>query len=326
MVDGLAGLDMATLMLDREPDSPRPPPDNWQPRPEPSHRRVVADAVGSHVASSTRSLRWAATALTHPRQATSRIGATARGAASLAGLGRPATATSLTGPIGPHRRWAWSRASIEDVQAVRRAFGGTVNDVVLALVTRGFRDLLLSRGEPVDGVRLRSVVPVSIRRPGESRSGNRVASMFAELPVDAVDPVRRLHAISAQVAHLKDVAQAAAGDDLMGLSGMAPALVAPALRIATKLPQHSITTVITNLPGPSVPLYALGRRMLYLYPYVPLGWQVRIGVALISYVGTLHFGFTDDHGFTGDYDSTADLDVLRGGVEAGLIELIEALP
>jgi len=151
MVDGLAGLDMATLMLDREPDSPRPPPDNWQPRPEPSHRRVVADAVGSHLASSTRSLRWAATALTHPRQATSRIGATAKGTASLAGLGRPASATSLTGPIGPHRRWTWSRASIGDVQTVRGAFGGTVNDVVLSLVTRGFRDLLLSRGEAVDG-------------------------------------------------------------------------------------------------------------------------------------------------------------------------------
>ena len=327
MVDGLAGIDMTTLILDREPETSRPPPESWQPKPEPSHRQLIADAVGSHVTSSAQSLRWAASALTHPRQATTRIGATAKGAASLAGHGRPATATSLTGPIGPHRRWTWSRASIEDVQAVRRAFGGTVNDVVLALVTRGFRDLLLSRGEPVDGVRLRSVVPVSIRRPGESRSGNRVASMFAELPVDAVDPVRRLHAISAQVTHLKDAEQAAAGDDLIGLSGLAPpVLLAPTLQIATKLPQYSIATVITNLPGPPVPLYALGRGMLHLYPYVPLGWQVRIGVALISYVGTLHFGFTDDHGFTGDYDSTADLDVLRGGVEAGLTELIEALP
>ena len=320
MVDGLAGLDMATLMLDREPDSPRLPPESWQPRPEPSHRRLVADAVGSHVASSTESLRWAATALTHPRQAASRIGATAKGTASLAGLGRPASATSLTGPIGPHRRWTWSRASIDDVQTVRRAFGGTVNDVVLSLVTRGFRDLLLSRGEAVDGVRLRAQVPVSIRRPEQPGFGNRIGSMYAELSVGAADPVRRLHAISVQVAHLKDVAQAAAGDDLMSLSGMAPALVAPALRIATKLPQHSIATVITNLPGPPVPLYALGRRMLHMYPYLPLGGRMRIGVAVMSYLGVLHFGFTGDH------DSTADLDVLRRGVENGLTELLDVVP
>ena len=213
-----------------------------------------------------------------------------------------------------------SRASIGDVQTVRRAFGGTVNDVVLSLVTRGFRDLLLSRGEPVDGVRLRAQVPVSIRRPEQPGTGNRVGSMLVELPVGAADPVQRLHAISAQVTHLKDVAQAIAGDDLMGLSGLAPALVAPALRIATKLPQHSVHTVITNLPGPPVPLYALGRQMLGMYPYVPLGGHMRIGVAVISYLGVLHFGFT------GDQDSTADLDVLRRGVDDGLTELLEAVP
>ena len=101
---------------------------------------------------------------------------------------------------------------------------------------------------------------------------------------------------------------------------MAPALVAPALRIATKLPQHGIATVITNLPGPSVPLYALGRRMLHMYPYLPLGGRMRIGVAVMSYLGVLHFGFT------GDQDSTADLDVLRRGVDDGLTELLEAVP
>ena len=209
---------------------------------------------------------------------------------------------------------------MQDVQTVRQAFGGTMNDVVLCVVARGFRDLLLSRGEPVDGVRLRAQVPVSIRRSGQSVSGNRVGSMLPELPVGISDPVQRLRSISAQVTHLKDVTQAAAGDELMGLSGLAPALVAPALRIATKLPQHNIATVVTNLPGPSVPLYALGRRMLHMYPYVPLGGHMRIGVAVITYLGVLHFGFTGDH------DSTTDLDVLRQGVGAGLTELLEAIP
>jgi diacylglycerol O-acyltransferase len=327
MVDGLAGIDMTTLILDRGPAGPRLAAASWRPRPEPSSRGLIADAVGSHLARSAGSLRWAADALTHPRRATTRIGATAKGTASLVGLGRPATATSLTGPIGPYRRWTSLRVSLEEVLAVRRAFGGTVNDVVLSLVTRGFRDLLLSRGEPVDGVRLRCVVPVSIRRPAESATGNRVATMFAELPVDAVDPARRLQAISGQLAHLKDAEQAAAGDDLIGLSALAPpVLLAPALWIATKLPQRSITTVITNLPGPPVPLYALGRRMQRMYPYVPLGWQVRIAVAILSYDGMLHFGFTGDHGPAGARDSRADLEVLRAGVEAGLSELTEAVP
>ena len=116
---------------------------------------------------------------------------------------------------------------------------------------------------------------------------------------------------------MKDVSQAAAGDDLMSVSGLAPALVARGLRIATKLPQHNIATVITNLP---VPLYALGRRMLGVYPYVPFSGHMRIGVAVISYLGVLHFGFT------GDQDSTADLDVLRRGVDDGLTELLEAVP
>ncbi len=142
--------------------------------------------------------------------------------------------------------------------------------------------------------------------------------MYAELPVGTVDPVQRLQVISAQLVHLKASGQAAAGDDFMSLSGLLPpSLVAPALRIATKIPQHSIATVITNLPGPPVPLYALGRKMLSMYPYVPIGWQVRIGVAIISYLGVLHFGFT------GDYDTTADLDVLRRGVEAELPQLLE---
>lgn len=274
LVAGLAAIDMTTFILDREPESSEPPPDKWQPNPEPSRLRLIADAVASQVTSSSGSLRRTAAALTHPRQAATRIGTTARGTASLAGVGRPGSATTLTGPIGPNRRWDCSRSSITDVKTVRRAFGGTANDVVLALVTRGFRDLLLARGAPLEGIRLRAVVPVSLRRPGQPEYSNRVGSMYAELPVSATEPVRRLQAISAQLVHLKDSGQAAAGDDLLSLSGLLPpSLLAPALRIATKIPQHSIATVITNLPGPPVPLYALGRRMLSMYPYVPIGWR-----------------------------------------------------
>lgn len=320
MVDGLAAIDMTTLILNREPGLVTPPEDSWQPKPEPTGVRLVAEAVGGQLASSaTESLRWVGGALTRPRQAASQIATTAKGAASLAGLGRPGTETTLTGSTGPHRRWTSCRVSMADVKAIRRAFGGTVNDVVLALVSRGFRDLLISRGEPVTGVRLRAQVPVSIRRSGQPEFSNRVGSMFAELPVGLPDAVARLHAISAQVDQLKDSEQAVAGDNLFTLSGFLPSmLVAPTLRIATRVPQRSVGTVITNLAGPPVPLFALGRQLLHLYPYVPLGGHVRTGVAVISYLGELHFGFT------GDFDTAADLDVLRDGVVAGVGELVAA--
>jgi diacylglycerol O-acyltransferase len=161
-------------------------------------------------------------------------------------------------------------------------------------------------------------VPVSVRRPGERGTyNNRVSAMFAELPVSESDPIERLHRISEQMAGLKDSKQAVAGEVLTSLSGFAPPmLLALGARLASRLPQRSLNTGTTNVPGPQFPLYAAGRRMLESFPYIPLFAQVRLAVAIFSYDGGLYFGIS------GDYDSSPDIDVLCEGIERGLSQLV----
>jgi WS/DGAT/MGAT family acyltransferase len=239
---------------------------------------------------------------------------------SMIGLALPTAATSLNGSVGPHRRYSWARGRVSEVKGIRAALGGTLNDVVLAAISQGFRELLQSRGEDVDGRTVRSLVPVSVRRPGEKGTyNNRVSAMFAELPVGIADPVDRLHAVTTQLARLKESKQAVAGDVLTGLAGFAPpVLLAVGTRVAFRAPQRNINTVTTNVPGPRVQLYAAGRRMLEAFPYVPLAGRVRVGIAIFSYLDTLNFGVT------GDYDTTEDIDVLAGGIEAGMADLVKA--
>jgi diacylglycerol O-acyltransferase len=214
---------------------------------------------------------------------------------------------------------------VADIKAVRRKLGGTFNDVVLAAITNGFRELLLTRGESVDRV-VRSLVPVSVRPRddrgraiGDGTLQNKVSAMFAELPVSISDAADRLHAISRQMDGLKESKQALAGEALTSMSGFAPPmLLALGMRLSGHLAQRNVNTVTTNVPGPQVPLYVCGRRMLKAFPYVPLAGQVRIGVAIFSYNGEVNFGVT------GDYDTTADIDVLCRGIEDGVKQLLKA--
>jgi WS/DGAT/MGAT family acyltransferase len=226
----------------------------------------------------------------------------------------------LNGPIGPHRVWDWARSRLADVKRVREAHGGTVNDVVLAAITGGFRELLIARGEPVEGREIRTLVPVSVRAQHERGTyNNKVSAMFAELPVAIDDPVYRLHSISEQMQRLKRSGQAVAAERLTALSGFAPAmLLALSGRVGTRVPQRAINTVTTNVPGPQRPLYLSGRRMLEAFPFVPLGGSVRIGVAIFSYDGNINFGVT------GDRDTAPDIGVLCAGIERGMAELLPA--
>jgi WS/DGAT/MGAT family acyltransferase len=197
--------------------------------------------------------------------------------------------------------------------------GGTVNDVVLAVITRGFRDLLQSRGEPVADRVVRTLVPVSVRKEDEKGTyNNRVSVMFAELPVGIEDPLERLASIREQLNLLKERKQAVAAEVLTSMSGFAPPmLLALAARVGTRLPQQTVQTVTTNVPGPQQPLYAAGRRMLSAMPYVPLSGTVRIGVAIFSYAGQLNFGVT------GDYETAPDIEILCAGIEQGVSELLQ---
>jgi len=292
MVDGISGTDLLAVIMDLSPEVVRPETRAWTPRPTPTGGQLVAEALRNVVRSpyeQVRALRASTRAVRHALSHAAEVG---QGVVAMAGLVRATPVSSLNGPLGPHRRYAWASTSVDDIKKVRKGLGGTFNDVVLASITNGFRELLLSRGEDVDRV-VRTLVPVSVRprdasgkAVGDGTYQNRVSAMFAELPVDIEDPVERLHALTLQMEGLKDSKQAVAGEALTSMSGFAPPmLLALGMRLATRAAQRNVNTVTTNVPGPQFPLYAVGRKMLRAFPYVPLGGQMRIGIAIFSYDG-----------------------------------------
>jgi len=305
------------VMMDASPEPAPPAEDDWQPEAPPSDARLLADALRDRVTSPYEQVRAARAGLRAPRQVLSQVGEVSRGLLASRRVLRPIR-TSLVGPIGPHRRWDWARSTLDDVKRVRKAVGGTVNDVVLTAITRGFRDLLLGRGEAVDEMVVRTLVPVSVRRPDERGTyNNRVSGLIAELPVGIADPAERLASIRTQMDGLKESKQAVAAEVLTSLSGFAPPmLLALGSRVAGRVPQQNVHTVTTNVPGPQVPMYAVGRRMVEIFPYVPLAGSVRIGIAIFSYNGNLTFGVT------GDYDAAPDIATLTRGIEQGMGELL----
>lgn len=320
MVDGVSGTDLLTVLLDREPQPPAAHAPDWLPVDEPSDLHILADAVADAILDPINRIRG----LPIVARATLASGLGMDNLTdiwnfiSCFGTWAQPAAGSLNGPIGPHRRWSWAASTLEQVREIRGALGGTVNDVVLSAITRGFRDLLLGRGEKVTGKVVRTLVPVSVRR--ESEKGlynNRVSGFFPGLPVGIEDPLERLNAIKEQMEGFKRSGQAVAGDALTQLSGYAPPmLLSVSARLATRFEQRLVQTVTTNVPGPQFPLYAAGRQMLYAYPYVPIAGTVRVGIAIFSYLGGLNFGVT------GDYDSVPDLEVLTQGIESGMAELL----
>jgi WS/DGAT/MGAT family acyltransferase len=319
MVDGVSGTDLLAVMLDAEPEPARPGPDNWHAEHEPNDVQLFVDALIDLVSHPYEQFRAMRASTRGARQMAASVGEFAVGLRSWLPVVRPVPAMSINGPIGPHRRWDWARTTLADVKTVRNALGGTVNDVVLAVLTRGFRELLIARGDTVDERVVRTLVPVSVRTSGERGTyNNRVSAMIASLPVGIDDPFERLDAIREQMDDLKQSKQAVAGEVLTSLSGFAPSmLLSLGTRVAMRLPQSNINTVTTNVPGPQLQLYACGRAMLEVFPFVPLASSVRVGVAIFSYNGMLNYGVT------GDYDTAPDIGVLCRGIEAGMTELLK---
>lgn len=317
MVDGVAGTDLLAAVFDIEPE-PEPPAEvAWAPSPEPSSVTLAKHSLGGLLVAPVVRARAVLPVLRNPVPAVRRLADAARGLGRMGGLLRPAPSSPLMHPIGPHRRWYWARASLDDVKTVRRALGGTVNDVVLALVTRGWREILMVRGEPCEGRIVRTVVPVSMRTSDQrGRLDNRVSVMFADLPVGIEDPVARLADITSQLGDLKQSGEIEAVDSFLSGSDATPALPhALAARALTHM-QPFVETITTNVPGPQFPLYAAGRQMIELFPFVPIAGKMELTVAIFSYLGRLSFGIT------GEYDHAADLDVLATGIEKGMAELL----
>ena len=262
LVDGIAGVDLATVLFDAEPNPPALPHEGepWRPQPEPSSLDLAARGIRGLVRTPFELAGRAASAATRPTETfeTTREAIEGVGEIAWATL-NPAPATPLNVEIGPHRRVVFLREELDDFQLVKNAFGGTVNDVVLTVVSGGLQKWLRSRGTRTEGLELRALVPMSIRSDADRGAmGNRLAAMRGPLPVYVEDPVARLRVVRAAMDGLKESKQAVGAEVLAGVQNFTPPTVlaqASRLNFSTRL----FNLLVTNVPGPQFPLYVLGR-------------------------------------------------------------------
>ena len=319
LVDGVSGVDLATVLFDLQPtpavvEHPDAP---WEPRRTPSGLEMAARGMrglaGLPFDAASRAIGAAARpgeALAGTREALEGLGEVA-----WAGL-NPAPETPLNVEIGPHRRLVWVRHELSDFKRVKDALGGTVNDVVLAVVAGALRRWLRTRGVRTEGLELRALVPVSTRARDEHHQlGNRLAAMRAPLPVYVEEPVARLRVVRHAMNGLKESKQAVGAEVLAGMQALAPPTIlaqASRLNFSTRL----FNLIVTNVPGPQFPLYVLGRQLCDLFPVAFLPKRHALAVAVMSYDGGMDFGLL------GDYDAMPDLEELGTLLSESVEELL----
>jgi WS/DGAT/MGAT family acyltransferase len=300
---------------------PVDPPPRWVPRPVPSPLALVAAELAHRVAAPVRALASAALAMTRPWEALNELRDMTASVAATLGTGfHSASPTPLNTDIGPHRRFDWTVADLEALKAVRTRHGGTVNDVVLAVLAGAMRTFLHHRGLDPNALDFRVMVPVNVR-DAHSRDhvGNRVAMMVVRLPLGERDPMQRLQRTVAETARVKRSRQAAGMQMIESLSDATfPALMVQFASLTALARPYNVVT--TNVPGPPIPVYVAGARLLACYPLVPLFANQALGVALFSYAGTLHWGFN------ADWDALPDLHELVQAVEREIAVLTEGAP
>ena len=320
LVDGISGVDIATVLFDTSPEPAGIAPEGERtPRPLPTDAQLLADALLERATAPAEIARSVRAALRGPRQVAAKLGGAAYGLGAVARAGlRTAPPSPLNVRIGPHRRFTWVRGDLEQFKAVKNALGGTVNDVVLAAAAGALGRYLRRRDEPIDDSVLRAMVPVSVRADVERGAlGNRVAALWAGLPIGEVDPITRLHTISSEMSGVKESGQAVGAQVLTELTGFAPpTIMAQAARISVH--QRMFNLVVTNVPGPQYPLYMLGRRLQEMFPMVPLAANQALGVAIMSYDGQLNFGLN------ADYDALPDVERLAQDLTDAIAELLQA--
>jgi diacylglycerol O-acyltransferase len=321
LVDGVSGIDIVSVLFDTspEPAAPPDPGDRWLPGPPPTPAQLLGEALLERATIPAEVSRSVRALFRGPRRVLdgARDAAVGVGAMAWAGL-NAAPPTPYNASIGPHRRFTWVRADLDDVKAIKDRLGGTVNDVVLATVAGSLGAHLRRRGQDTDGLELKAMVPVSVRSDLEQGAlGNRVAAIMAPLPVWCQEPEARLDIVREQLQGLKQGGQAVGAQVLTELSGFAPpTIMGQAARLMSR--QRFFNLVVTNVPGPQFPLYLLGRRMLDPFPMVPLAKNQGLGVALLSYDGRINVGLV------GDYDLLWDLDDLAADMRDSLAELAAA--
>ena len=315
LVDGISGVDVATVLLDLEPDPPPIEAPEWAPAPAPSPAQLLADSLRERATQPAEMARSARAALRGPRRVAERAGQVGR---AVVAVGASAPPMPWNAKISPHRRFEVARVELSVAKGIKDAAGCTLNDVVLGAVTGALRGFLEARGEPVDGLVLKAMCPVSVRDESERmKLGNRVSAMVVNLPVGEPDPRARLDYLREHTREVKDSGQAVGAEALIAMTDYAPpTLLSLGARLASV--GRPVNLGITNVPGPQFPLYCVGARMIEAFPYVGIIDNQALMVAVLSYDGQLSFGLTSDR------EVLPDLDLLAELIEKAFTELAEA--
>jgi WS/DGAT/MGAT family acyltransferase len=320
LIDGIAGVDLATVLFDISADPPQIPNSGrpWQPHSEPGATQLLAAGIAGAARAGLALAEGALDALAHPERAMARVREAAEGIGEIVWAGlNPAPETPLNVPIGPHRRFVAVTAGLDDFKTVKNAFGGTVNDVVLAIVAGALRDFLIARGRRTEGVEMRALVPVSVRTEDDhGTAGNRIVVMRGPLPVYISDPLNRLRFVSQAMDGLKESKQALGAEVISGAQSFAPPTIlaqASRLNFSTRL----FNLIVTNVPGPQFPLYVLGREMVTAIPVAFLPENHALAIAIMSYNGQMNFGLL------GDFDALHDIDTIAESIRSELERLLE---
>ena len=317
LVDGLSALELATVLMDISPDY-RPPVEGsrWRPEKETGTLGLVFKALQTRVSSPPGIVKTAVEAASNPTRLAAALG---EAAGALAVVSRELTTPEgpLNGPTGPTRTYWYSRFKLEEFKEIKRAFGGTINDVVVGVVSGGLRKYLEIHDEDVDHLSIQALMPVSLRDEKQKTAlGNVLSMMIVKLPVDEPFPAARMRKAKANIDRLKKSKQALGADILLKLAGFAPAtLHAMVARVSLRTMNYN--TIVTNVPGPQVPLYTLGCQLETAMPIAFLYEGQQLATAIFSYLGAINFGYiADRHAFP-------DLPRLGECMEESFAELLD---
>lgn len=313
LIDGISGVDLLAAFMGVD-ESFRAESNGyrWLPRPRPSRAQLVVDEMQRRAGLPGKALRTALGALARPTESSRDASHAAHGfLEGLTSALEPASETPFNRPIGPHRRFDWARFDLSVVREVKTKLGGTLNDVVLTCVAGAVRRYLVGAGFDVAEIDFRVFVPVSTRRESQrGKLGNRVSMVVATLPVGEPEPRKRFEQVVREMRHIKESGQAQGTEIVEELSDWtSTGLITSLARMAAG--RRAFNLVVTNVPGPPMPVYMSGARLLETYPLVPLYQNQALGVALFSYDGGLYWGFNSC------WDSMPDL---HGFVEAVELE------
>jgi len=301
MIDGSAGVDLANIQFSVSPDPPElETPERFRPRPAPRRLELFLNESRRQLGIPFEIAKDFRRFITETDDLRKEIRTRANALGQLFGMGLRPDETPLNGPVGPHRRFEWISCRLDDLKAMRKGLGCSINDIVLTVVTKAVREYLIAKGVDVEVIDFKVSTPVSVRKEGsKGELGNNVSSWIIPLPISESDPKRQLERIHEMTEKLKETNQAIGIQMMLQIQEWTPSTL---LSLGAQSPSGPINTIVTNVPGPQVPLYFHGARLRAIYPAVPLMSGMGLGIALTSYAGTMGIGFNADPDLVPDLD------------------------